>query len=80
VERLHLGRGFEVSGEVELDEVAVPGQRPDLLDGFLLGDSELRRAADGKGVFTQTAAELRGEFQPVGRANDGLDFGRVLGE
>jgi len=49
VERLHLGRGFVVSGKVALDEVAVPGQRPDLLDGFLLGDPKLRRAPGGKG-------------------------------
>ncbi len=56
VERLHLGRGFVVSGEVALDEVAVPGQRPDLFDGFLLGDPKLRRAPGGKGVFAETAA------------------------
>jgi hypothetical protein len=44
VERLHLGRGFVLSGEVALDEVAVTGQRPNLFDGFLLGDSVLRRS------------------------------------
>ena len=44
MERLHLGRGFVLSGEVALDEVAVTGQRPNLFDGFLLGDSVLRRS------------------------------------
>ena len=49
VERLHFHRGFVLSGEVALDEVAVPGQRRDLFDGFLLGQPELRRAPGGKG-------------------------------
>jgi hypothetical protein len=44
VERLHLHRGFVVSGHVAIDEVAVTRQRPDLFDGFLLGHSELWRA------------------------------------
>jgi hypothetical protein len=30
-----------LSGEVALDKVAVPGQRPDLFSGFLLGHPEL---------------------------------------
>ena len=41
VERLHLHRGFVVSGHVAIGEVAVTRQRPDLFDGFLLGHSEL---------------------------------------
>jgi hypothetical protein len=56
VERRHLGRGFEVSGEVASYEIAVPRQDAELFNGFLLGYPELRRTPGSKGVFAQTSA------------------------
>lgn len=53
VECPHLCRGFVVPGELALGEVAVPRQRPDLLDSFPLGHPEMRRASRGKWVFVQ---------------------------
>jgi hypothetical protein len=61
VKVLNLGRGFEITGKVALDEIAASGQRPGMLDGFLPSHPELRSAPGGKGVLTHTSAQLRGE-------------------